>query len=37
MRYSLKVREVFSFKKCRNNLTNLISLNRNRDNIDKDI
>ncbi len=37
MRNSLKVRKVFSFKECRDNLTDLISLNRDRANIDEDI
>ncbi len=37
MRCFLKVRKVFSFKKYRNNLTDLINLNRDRDNIDEDI
>ena len=37
MRDFLKVREVFSFKEYRDNLTNLINLNRNKDNIDEDI
>ncbi len=37
MRDFLKVREVFSFKEYRDNLTDLINLNKNRTNIDEDI
>ena len=37
MRDFLKVRKIFSFKECKNNLTNLINLNRDRINIDEDI
>ena len=37
MRDFLKIREVFSFKECKDNLTDLISLNRDRTNIDEDV
>jgi hypothetical protein len=37
MRRSLEVREVFSFKECRDNLADLVSLDRGRANIDEDV
>ena len=37
MRYFLKVKEMFSFEEYKDNLTDLISLNRDRANIDKDV
>jgi hypothetical protein len=37
MRRSLGVREVFSFEECRDNLADLVSLDRGRDNIDEDV